>query len=77
MSCDSSDLIYVIIPSNCMEDYIGETGINETKLRDRVGVYRQHIHQPQYQQLKVISEHLQVVISRYFPSFKCVLKENF
>ena len=36
-----------------MEEYIGETGINKTKLRDRVRVYRQHIHQLQYQQLKV------------------------
>ena len=53
MSCDSSNLIYVVICSSCKEEYIGETGLNKTKLRDRVRVYRQHIRQPQYQQLKV------------------------
>ena len=53
MSCDSSNLIYVIICPTCGEEYIGETGLNNTKLRDRVRVYRQHIRDPRYQVLKV------------------------
>ena len=36
-----------------------ETEEGKTKLRDRVRVYRQHIRQPQYQQLKV-EGHLRV-----------------
>ena len=56
-SCDSSNLLYVIFCPSCGEEYIGETGIGKTKLRDRVRVYRQHIKQPEYQQLKV-EEHL-------------------
>ena len=52
-------LIYVIICDTCKEEYIGETGEGKTKLRDRVRVYRQHIWQPQYQQLKV-EGHLRV-----------------
>ena len=68
MSYDSSNLIYVIICSNCMEEYIGETGINKTKLRDRVRVYRQHIRQPRYQQLKVES-HLRTCAGGNFKIF--------
>ena len=51
--CDSFNLIYVVISGTCIEEYIGETGKGKTKLKDRVRVYRQHIRQPQYQQLKV------------------------
>ena len=57
--CDSFNLIYVIIYDTCKEEYIGETGEGKTKLRDRVRVYRQHIRQPHYQQLKV-EGHLRV-----------------
>ena len=53
MSCNSSQLIYVVICPTCKEEYIGETGIGKTKLRDRVRVYRQHIRRPEYQKLKV------------------------
>ena len=53
MSCDSANVIYVVICSNCNGEYIGETGVNKQKLRDRMRVYRQHICQPQYQQLKI------------------------
>ena len=52
MTCQSSDLIYVVICSSCNEECIGETGECATKLRDRVRVYRQHIRQPNYQQQK-------------------------
>ena len=53
MSCESSDLIYVVVCPNCQSEYIGETGINRQKLRDRARVYRQHIRQPKFQMLKV------------------------
>ena len=43
MSCDISNFIYVIICPTCGEEYIGETGLNNTKLRDRVRVYWQYI----------------------------------
>ena len=53
LTCDSFNLIYVVICGTGKEEYTGETGEGKTKLRDRVRVYRQHIRQPQYQQLKV------------------------
>ena len=40
-----------------MEEYIGETGEGNTKIRDRCRVYRQHIKGKQYQMLKV-EEHV-------------------
>ena len=52
-SCDSYNLLYIIICPTCGEEYTGETGIGKTKPRDRVRVYRQHIKQPEYQKLKV------------------------
>ena len=52
-TCDSFNLIYVVICNTCKEKYIGETGVGKTELRDRVRVSRKHIRQPQYQQLKV------------------------
>ena len=52
MTCESNDLIYVVIYSTCNEEYIGETGEGKTRVRCRVRVYQQHICQPQYQQLK-------------------------
>ena len=52
MTCENSDLIYVVICSICKEEYIGETGEGKTRARERVRVYRQHIHPQQYQQLK-------------------------
>ena len=51
-TCDSSNLIYVVICDTCKQEYIRETGKGKTKLRDRVRVYRQHTRQPQNQQLK-------------------------
>jgi len=53
MTCSSSNLIYVAICPTCGEEYIGETGINTTTLRDRARVYRQHIREPSLQKLKV------------------------
>ena len=42
-TCDSFNLIYVIICDTCKEEYIGKTGEGKTKPRDRVRVYRQPI----------------------------------
>ena len=58
-TCDSFNLIYVIICGTCKEEYIRETRQGKTKLRGRVSVYYQHIRQPQYQRLKV-DGHLRV-----------------
>ena len=57
MSCNSFNVIYVLICSGCLEEYIGETGVGKARLRDRVKVYRQHIKQPEHQKLKV-EEHI-------------------
>ena len=54
MSCDIFNVIYVVICSYCGEEYIEESELGtEQRPRDRVKVYRQHIRQPEYQQLKV------------------------
>ena len=42
----------LVICSSCNEEYIGETGEWKTRVRDRVRIYRQHIRELQYQQLK-------------------------
>ena len=52
-SCDSYNLLHIIICPTCGEEYTGGTGIDKTKLRERVRVYRQYIRQPEYQKLKV------------------------
>ena len=48
-TCDSYNLIYIVICDKCKEEYTGETEEGKTKLRDRVRVYREQIQQPQYQ----------------------------
>ena len=57
-NCKSSILIYVVICQGCKEDYIGETGC---LVKERINIYRQHIRQPQYQQLAV-EEHLRTCV---------------
>ena len=52
-ACDSFNPIYLAICDTCKEEYIGETGEGKNEIRDRVIVYRQHIRQPRFQQLKV------------------------
>ena len=52
-------MVTLEICDTCKEEYIAETGEGKTKLRNRVGVHRQHIWQPQYQKLK-IERHLKV-----------------
>ena len=51
--CDSRNLIYVVICPTCKEEYIGETGISDSKLRDRVRICRQHIQRPEHEKPKV------------------------
>ena len=43
MTCDSTNLIYVVICPTCKEEYIGETGIGDSKLKDRVRIFSQDI----------------------------------
>ena len=49
MTCDSKNLIYIAICPTCK----GETGIGDSKLRDRQRIYRQHIRQPEHEKFKV------------------------
>ena len=37
----------------CKEEYIGETGIGDSKLRHRVRIYREHIRQSAHEKRKV------------------------
>ena len=53
MTCDSRNLIYVVICPTCKEEYIGKTGNGDSKLRDRVWIYRLNIRQPEQEKLKV------------------------
>ena len=72
--CESSNLIYVVIYQRCKEEYIGETGC---LVKERTNIYRNHIRQPQYQQLSA-EEHLRTCGDgkfHMFPFFK-ILREN-
>ena len=73
-NCESDNLIYVVICQGCKGEYIGETGC---LVKERKSIYRQHIRQPQYQQLAV-EEHLRTCGDGKFhtvPFFK-ILQEN-
>ena len=39
MSCNNFNVIYVLIYSGCLGEYIGETGVGKPRLRDTVKVY--------------------------------------
>ena len=60
MPCNSFNVIYVVICSGCLEEYIGETGVGKTRLIDRARVYRAHIKLPDHQQLKFEEEHIEI-----------------
>ena len=64
-NCESRNLIYVVICQGCQEEYIGETGC---LVKERISVCRQHIRQPQYQQMKVL-EHLRFCSNGDFQMF--------
>ena len=83
-TCNNFNLIYVAICDTCKEEYIGDRGEGKfllqgrnrgKKLRHRFRVYRQHIRQPQYQQLK--SEgHIRVCGNREFRIFFLCLPDK-
>ena len=64
-NCESRNLIYVVICQGCQEEHISETGC---LVKERISVYRHHIRQPQYQQIKV-EEHLRFSSSGEFQMF--------
>ena len=47
MCCNSFNVIYVVICSGCLEEYIGEMGVGKAKLSGRVRVYIQCLRQPE------------------------------
>ena len=49
-NCESKNLIHVVICSGCKEEYIGQT---QKTLKERLNTYRQHIRQPELQQVDV------------------------
>ena len=69
ITCESSDLIYLVICSTCHEEYTEETWEGKTRVRDRIWVYRQHLCQPQYQQLKC-KEHFRTCGKGEFEIFR-------
>ena len=72
-NCESSNLIYVVICPGCKEECIGETGC---LVKERINIYRQHLRQPQYQQLAV-EEHLRTCgDGKFHVSFFKILQEN-
>ena len=68
MTCDSRNLIYIVICPTCKEECIGETGIDNSKFRDRVRIYRQHIQQLEHEKLKV-EKHLRTCRKGNFTIF--------
>ena len=75
-NCEIRNLIYVVIFQGCKEEYLS---IDQTGClgKQRISVYRQHIKQPQYQEIKV-EEHLCLCSSgefRMFP-FLQTMQEN-
>ena len=73
-NCESSNLIYVVICQWCKETFIGETGC---LVKERINIYRQHIRQPQYEQLAV-EEHLRTCREGKFHMFLFfkIIQEN-
>ena len=59
MSCNSFNVIYILICLGCLEECVGATGVGKIRLRDRVTVYRKHIKQPEHKKLKV-EEHIRI-----------------
>ena len=55
MTRDTRNLINLVICPTCKEEYIGKTRTGDSKLRDRVRIYRQHIRQPEHEKLRQIS----------------------
>lgn len=73
ITCESSNLIYVITCSGCGEHYIGQTG---DTLRHRMTVHRQQIRETKYQ-CTAVSGHLRNCAKTLFRNLQCVLSINF
>ena len=72
MTCHSRNLIYLVICPTFKEQLkvksIGETKIGDSKLRDRVRIYRQHIRQSEHEKLK-LEKHLRACGKGNFTKF--------
>ena len=68
MTCNSVNVIYVLLCLGCLEKYIWETGAGKRKLKDRVRVYRQYIIEPEHQKLKV-EEYIRIYGRGFFKTF--------
>ena len=68
MTCDKRNLVYLVICPTCKEEYIGETGIGDSKLRDRVKIYRQHSRQSENEKL-IVEKHLRTCDKGNFTIF--------
>ena len=65
VSCESKNLIYVEIFSCRKEEYIGQT---QTMFKERLNTYRQHMRQPQLQQIDV-EGHIKTCAGRNYAVF--------
>ena len=74
-TCDSSNLLYIVICPKCGKEHTSETGIDKTGPRDRVQVYQQHIRQPEYQKLKA-EEHLKTCVKDTFKIFPLIYLQS-
>ena len=69
MTCDNRNLIPVVISQTCKEECIGETGIGDSQLRDRVTIYRQHIREKTEYEKRKVERHLRTCSKGNFTSF--------
>ena len=77
MTCGNRNLIRVVMCQTCKKKYIGETGIGDSQLRDRVSIYRQHIRvKTEHEKLKV-ERHLRTCSKGKFTIFQVLqLRSN-
>ena len=75
INCKSSNIIYIVIPQRCKEEYIKYV---ECLVKKQTNIDRQHIIQSQYHQ-STIEEHLRTSGDgkfHMFPFFKIVSENN-
>ena len=66
ISCNSFNVIYIVICAGCLEEYIRETGVGKTRSSDRV-------IQPGHKKIKV-EEYIklcEMALPKYFRFFGC------
>ena len=72
-NCQSPNVIHVIIRSGCSKEYLGQT---RGQLKERLGIYRQHIQQPRYEKIEV-ERYLRTCTKGIFGIFPfCIMNEN-